>query len=300
MEKYYRDKRSIEVKVGVITIVSLVILVLGYAWLKQYLDLRDYTRVTVMFENANNIKPGETVTMNGMEVGRIKSMQVREDGVLITLLVRLHFPLKEGTMFHLHESNLMGGKRIDIRPGKGPGEIDLTKVQDGKTDAGITGVFARLDNLVEKIEGILSNIGDTDGILADFNELADSAKGMIASLNEIIEENRAPLGQAVEGASKTFGRVNRILDENEEPIQRTVKGLDSAAQDARELFSRLDSLMVRFDRISRNIEDGDNTVSHLLYEKKLYDDMVNAVTELDSLLEDVKAHPTKYFDFSVF
>ncbi len=300
MDKYYRDKRSIEVKVGIITVVSLLILVLGYAWLKQYLDMRNYTQVTVKFENANNIKPGETVTMNGVEVGRVKSLQVQEDGVVMTLLVRMHFPLKEGTLFRLHESNLMGGKRVDIDPGAGPGELDLTQVQTGHTDAGITGVFARLDNLVEKVDGIISQIGGSDGILGEFYALADSAKAMLANLNDIIGENREPLSDTVAGASDAFVKINRILNENEDPLKQTVENLDGAAGDARKLFARLDTLVARFDRISNNIESGDTTVSNLLNEKELYVDMVEAVAQLDSLLQDVKAHPKKYINLSVF
>ncbi len=300
MEKYYRDKRSIEIKVGIITVVSILILVLGYSWLKQYLEMRNFTDVLVMFENANNIKPGETVTMNGMEIGRIKSMKVEEDGVMITLQVHLDFPLKEGTIFRLHESNLMGGKRIDIRPGRGEKQLDLAQTFTGQTDAGITGVFARIDDLVAKLDGIVSRVGDSDGIIDDFAALADTAKTMLTNLNEMIDENRAPLGTAVESASGAFGKINRILDDNEKPIHDTLDNLNGATQEARVLFTKLDTLVARFDRISANIEEGDNTVSNLLNERELYNQMVEAVTEIDSLLEDVKAHPKKYFEFSVF
>jgi len=48
------------------------------------------------------------------------------------------------------------------------------------------------------------------------------------------------------------------------------------------------------------IERGDGTLGKLVTQDQLYQRADKVLTEMESLLTDVKKNPTKYFKFSVF
>jgi phospholipid/cholesterol/gamma-HCH transport system substrate-binding protein len=80
--------------VGIVTLVCLAVLVLGYAWLRDWFDSRKFDTCTVWFENANGIEPGDNVTVNGVQVGRVKKLAVADGGVTVTFAAHYEEPLR--------------------------------------------------------------------------------------------------------------------------------------------------------------------------------------------------------------
>jgi phospholipid/cholesterol/gamma-HCH transport system substrate-binding protein len=50
----------------------------------------------------------------------------------------------------------------------------------------------------------------------------------------------------------------------------------------------------------REVEHEDGTVKRLVKDRKLYDNLVKTLADLDSLVSDVKKNPQKYIHVSVF
>jgi len=48
------------------------------------------------------------------------------------------------------------------------------------------------------------------------------------------------------------------------------------------------------------IEQGDGSVGKLINDDALYDSLVQASSDLAALLADIKAHPSRYVNISVF
>ena len=66
------------------------------------------------------------------------------------------------------------------------------------------------------------------------------------------------------------------------------------------LVNDLDGVLSNFDKISRDLEVGNGTAGKLLKDDKLYANLEKASKELELLLEDLRLHPTRYVNISVF
>jgi ABC-type transporter Mla subunit MlaD len=72
MGKFYRRLRSTQIKTGIWTIVILLILVLGYLWLTNRLNMKSQQELSVVFDVIMGLEVGDKIMYRGMEAGRIK------------------------------------------------------------------------------------------------------------------------------------------------------------------------------------------------------------------------------------
>ena len=67
----------------------------------------------------------------------------------------------------------------------------------------------------------------------------------------------------------------------------------------KELYNRLNSLSGRLDEMLEKLEDGEGTVGQLLHDQQLYENMNVALTELRSLIEDIRKDPKRFLNIRV-
>ncbi len=65
------------------------------------------------------------------------------------------------------------------------------------------------------------------------------------------------------------------------------------------LYNRLNSLSDRFDQLLTRLNDGQGTMGQLLKDKQLYENMNGVVTDLRTLVADIRKDPRKYLNVKV-
>jgi len=83
--------------------------------------------------------------------------------------------------------------------------------------------------------------------------------------------------------------------------ERLTKGQGTAGKlltDA-ELYNRLAAVATRLDEVTRRLNDGEGTAGRLLRDKQLYENMNNAVSELRTLVTDIRKDPRKFLNVRV-
>jgi len=300
MAEFYKDQRKIEVRVGLIVIVCLIILIAGYAWLRNTLQLKTVTPVRIKFDNAQGIEIGDKVTVNGMETGRVKKIIQAEDGILITTNLTLKYPLRKGAKFYINDSNLMGGKQLDIiNPLKGE-PLDLKQVQIGEQSYGMSALISTVSAAMQQVQSLLAEINRPNGIASQVNSTLAESQSTFTKVNSVLDENKAEIKSAVEQINSFAKQLNSLLAKN-----RTK--LDNALQQTPELLQKaqttLDSLQIAASALENaigSITDGKGTVSGLINDDILYRNLLQSSARLDSLLADIKANPKRYFQVKVF
>jgi phospholipid/cholesterol/gamma-HCH transport system substrate-binding protein len=66
-----------------------------------------------------------------------------------------------------------------------------------------------------------------------------------------------------------------------------------------ELYNRLNSMADRLDKLTASLNQGEGTAGQLLHDKQLYENMNGTVTELRSLVKDIRADPKKFLNVKV-
>jgi phospholipid/cholesterol/gamma-HCH transport system substrate-binding protein len=114
------EKAKLETVVGVFVLVGIVCL--GYLAIKLgKLELvgGDVYEVEAQFNTASGLKPGSTVEIAGVEVGRVRGITLKEDRAMVKLAVNNAVKLYTDTIASIKTRGIIGEKFLNISPGGG-------------------------------------------------------------------------------------------------------------------------------------------------------------------------------------
>jgi phospholipid/cholesterol/gamma-HCH transport system substrate-binding protein len=300
MSEFYKDQRKIELRVGLIAILCLVILVLGYAWLRNALQLKSMTEVKVKFANAQGIELGDKVTVNGMEAGRIRKITQMEDGILISSLLRLKYPLRQGARYTIQDSNLMGGKQMNIENPASGEPLDPKQIQTGDASFGMTALFDTAAMTMQQINKLLAEINQPDGLAAQVKATLNESKTTFSKVNSTIDENRVDLKQAMQQISASATQLNELLTQNKPGLDKVIGLTPELLQKAQVALDSLQTATSSLQKAVYDITQGKGTLPSLINDDTLYQNLLKSTSRLDSLLLDIKKNPKRYFRVKVF
>jgi phospholipid/cholesterol/gamma-HCH transport system substrate-binding protein len=114
------EKAKLEMVVGVFVLVG--ILCLGYLAVKLgKLELvsGNVYEVDAQFNTASGLKPGSTVEIAGVEVGRVRGIVLKEDRAMVKLAVNNTVKLYTDTIASIKTRGIIGEKFLALSPGGG-------------------------------------------------------------------------------------------------------------------------------------------------------------------------------------
>ena len=114
------EKAKLEMVVGIFVLVGM--LSLGYLSIKLgKLELigGDVYEVEAQFNTASGLKPGSTIEIAGVEVGRVRGIVLREDRAMVKLAVNNTIKLYTDTIASIKTRGIIGEKFLALSPGGG-------------------------------------------------------------------------------------------------------------------------------------------------------------------------------------
>jgi phospholipid/cholesterol/gamma-HCH transport system substrate-binding protein len=114
------EKSKLELIVGVFVLVGIVCL--GYLSIKLgKLELigGDVYEVDALFNTATGLKAGAAVEVAGVEVGRVKRINLKEDRAMVRLAVQNGTILYSDTIASIKTRGIIGEKYLALSPGGG-------------------------------------------------------------------------------------------------------------------------------------------------------------------------------------
>lgn len=131
------QKAKLELVVGAFVLVGIICL--GYLSIKlgklEIIGGHLYN-IEAEFDSVSGLKPGATVEIAGVEVGRVKAITLKEDRGLVTLSIRNDVKLFSDTIASIKTRGIIGEKFVSLSPGGG-GEVlqPGSKIRD--TESGL-------------------------------------------------------------------------------------------------------------------------------------------------------------------
>ncbi len=114
------EKAKLELIVGVFVLIGVVCL--GYLSIKLgKLELigGDLYEVDAAFNSASGLKAGATVEIAGVEVGRVRSIVLKDDLAIVRLAVQNSVRLYSDTFASIKTRGIIGEKFLSLSPGGG-------------------------------------------------------------------------------------------------------------------------------------------------------------------------------------
>lgn len=294
---------SVELKVGSVVIVAAIILFFGIVWIKDYKFSVERYEYAVLFPNIGSLEVGDPVSVLGVKKGEVRSIELSGNDVLVAFNLTKDVELKSDAKFTVMNIGLMGERFINIVPGVSSEPLDLSHPVHGFYDTGIPEVMGMMGAAIDEIRHLVAVLEGTVGTpatTASIKEIIDNMQSISGDLRAMTGENREKMARAIDDLAVSSAKMKDFVDRNEEKLQGTVDNLGKVSDDFASISGRIDTLSQSIQSLVSDMESGRGTLGKAFKEDSLYNSLMKAATDLDSLLTDFKANPKKYIHFSVF
>lgn len=306
-------KISNETKVGIITISALTILILGFNFLKGKDLFKKSKKIYAVFNDLGSLSKSNEVKINGYVIGNVYGLDVKDkdmSGIVATinLTQEVNIPKDSKAMI---SSPLVGASYIVIEKGKStdflkPGDTLTTRVDVGILDdvkAQLTPTLTKVRSSLDTLNSVLDNVnkmlssGNRNNIeqtLANLNQASNA-------LNGLLDNKSGALAKTLDNAKD----ITESLKSNTDDIKATIGNAKTASEKlaALELQPTIDELngtIGQFKTILNKMDSKDGTLGALINDKTLYNNLSNAALGLEILLDDLRTHPKRYVNLSIF
>lgn len=300
-------KLTREIKTAILVIVSILLFIWGYSFLKGRDLFTNYKTLYVQYDNVEDLSASAPVTLNGLAIGKVSKITIDEvtGKLLVELQLKTDFPISKSSTASLYSPSLIGGKQIKIVPNLADKEL----AEDGQTltsavELGLTeSLGGKIEPIQQKLDKMLVNI---DVLVTGLNNTLDK------KTQENLKITIAELSQTMQQFHKASGSLNNILDTNKGQINGMVSNFNKVSNnfnkisdslnkaDLGKTVRSLNQTLAKVDGLMANLNSGKGTAGKLLNDDALYNNLAKTSKELELLLQDVRLYPTRYVNVSLF
>ncbi len=309
--------------VGIVASVGIVGLILGFFYLKGQELWKETDSYYAVFPRSEGLSTGSNVLLNGVQIGVVTEVKLypgKPDDILVSFDMTeldLKIPMNstatlssdllsgayinmsfyDTTSYHKNGDTLRCEIQEDLNTlvDKRLGTLE-TKVKEllGTADTAINVIstlFSRnTDNMDESFEGIRRAI-------LNFEKVSVNLDSMIASFSGSRHKIMAMLDN--------MASITNNLKESNSEITKTIQNVSSITSsiDSLDLSGTIGKAQTALDQVSiilDEVQNGDGTLTMLMQDSALYDNMNLMVEEAQRLVENIQEHPNRYLQFAVF
>ena len=307
-------KISNEVKVGVTALLTIIV----FIWLFSFLKGKDFLKSTAnyysVYDKVGGLQESSPVEVNGFRVGVVQSIHfidAQSGRLLVVFSVNKHFKLPKNTVAEIVPVSLLGGMKVQFVYGKGPGNYAHHDTIPGrlaesiidKVEAELLPVKDKITNLLSVLDTVISSVNDimSPEFKKNLNGTLSNLNNTTKSLDNIIGSKEKELKSTLENLDK----FSKMLSDNSGKMGKTFSNLESitdtlASADIYATVTNLKKSLEKTALMIDNMNNGKGSAGQFLTNDTLYTNLTNSLESLNVLLQDMKANPKRYVHFSVF
>lgn len=278
---------------GALTIMAVVLFVFGLYYLLGSPLLKGGMNVVVMLESGGGLKRGDRVSLQGVNVGSVRSVQLNgPQGVTATLRLNDDLPLPADTRASV-VGDVFGAHTVELLPGTA-----MVKIEPGDTLRGMrapalaeaaTELSATARNVLIRADSLLSPQAVAD-IHATAAIMPSSAEQLRAAFTEL------------RLAAAALKRTTESLDEASTgpALAAAIGRIDETARAMTAVASQMERSLAPLQSVFTKVDQGQGTLGRLVNDTSLYSELNGAARELRALATDIKANPKRYITVEIF
>jgi phospholipid/cholesterol/gamma-HCH transport system substrate-binding protein len=306
-------KISNETKVGALTAIAIVILILGFNFLKGRNLTERNDRIMSVFPDIKGLQVSNPVFIKGLQVGKIYEMHEKDNnltGIVVSFTLTKDINIPDNSMAVIN-SDLLGGSSLEIRLGN-----STTYIRHGDTlqssaklgimteitrslnpaIANINKTLSSLDLLIQQLSATLDpkTQGNLQSIIASLTSTSRQLERLIASQSVVLGKTM----NNVEMVTGTFAKNSGKIDSTISNLQATSASLASANID--QTLQSVTRTMNKLEQTINTINSKNGSLGMLLNDRQLYNELRMTNRSLTTLLDDIRVNPRRYVSVSVF
>lgn len=306
-------KISNETKVGVLVVTSLTILIVGYNFLKGNDVFQKEKQLYAVFAELGSLQKSNEVRINGLPIGAVynyKEIDKDLTGIIVTITLKRDLNIPTNSVATI-ESELLGTSYINISKGDA-----TTFLKNGDTlvtdrassilndvKAQLNPMFGKMRETLDVLQKSLANINEVFDAKTktNFHEIVANLNSTTVQLNSLLNDQTGSITQTINNAAS----ISENIKKNNDSITATISAVKKTAEkfSALELQSVIDSAKTTISTLQKTlikVNSTDNSIGAALTDKQLYLKLNETLLSAEILLDDLRAHPKRYVNISVF
>jgi phospholipid/cholesterol/gamma-HCH transport system substrate-binding protein len=301
---------SKEIKVGLLAVVALIALAVGFNFLRGSNLLSSDRTYYAIYPKVDGLNVGAPVILNGIKVGQVKNLELQPDqgnSIKASLELEKGITLGDSTKAGLSGS-LLGSKTITLLLGKNTKQFSGGETLQTTTAVSITDIVQqRAQSVLDTVNMTLSNLNGFLNKDAQTNIQGTlvGARQSTESLQRLIAANQANINQI----TRNFAQMSAALNKSTVKLDRIVSNFGKLSDSLnaapvgpalRNLNSTLTEAQTSLKGVSAALNDKTGSLGKLINDTLLYNNLNATAASSNALISDMKENPKRYVHFSVF
>lgn len=313
-------KVSNETKVGALTIIAITLIILGFNFLRGKTIFKSGNFIYAKYTDTKGLIVSNPVFVNGFQVGTVFDIENKSadlSQIIVSIKLNDAYKIPSNSIATIQD-NPLGTNSIAIVLGNAKAYL---KSEDTITTAPAASLLGDLMNTLSPLgEQTKKTISDLEKVLVNINKvLDDQNKANFAqilanlstattSLNKSMESVEAMLQSQSGSIAQTANNLNSFtknLSDNNKKINDIISNLDTTSKQIKDAnlsktIKEIQGVVAELTQTLHNLNNGDGTAAKLLNDPEIYKQLQSTIKSINTLVDDVKVHPKRYVNVSVF
>jgi phospholipid/cholesterol/gamma-HCH transport system substrate-binding protein len=271
-------KNTLETRLGLFVAFAAISAVL----ILEMVGAADFFRggytVSASFRTAQELKKGDLVRMAGVEIGRVKTVELEAGAAKVVMKINKGKTIKTDSKAAIRFTGLMGQNYVNIEfgtpaaPNAGEGFALPTDEQPD-----LSSLMVKLETVADSVKGLAEGF-KPENIAPLFGPITDFVKQNSNSLTTVIGNFRTVSDRIANGE----GTVGKLI--KDDALYNSAFGVTTNFQAA---SADIRSMISRAQGIIDDVNAGKGTLGKLTKDEALYQDTTVAMTNLKEILEKI-------------
>ncbi len=313
-------KISNETKVGALTAIAITLLILGFNFLKGKTLFKTGNFIIAKYTDTKGIMVSNPVYINGFQVGSVSDIENANKNLSeidVTIKLKDNYNIASNSVASIKD-NPLGSPSIVITQGNSntflkTGDTILTAANPGLLGDAMNKLAPVTDQIkttVHTLDSVLKNINtifdpntknNMQQVIANINKTTASLAVSAASIQTMMNEQTGAITQSMNNAAA----FTKNLADNNEKVNRMLSNVEKTTDNfsKADIAGSVDRLKITINNLNSILDkvgSQDGTLGKLMNDKTLYNNLVNTVRSANILMDDLRLHPKRYVNISVF
>jgi phospholipid/cholesterol/gamma-HCH transport system substrate-binding protein len=311
---------SNETKVGALTVIAVTLIVLGFNFLRGKTIFKSGNFIYAKYHDTKGLIVSNPVYVNGYQVGtvfEIENLNANLSEISVAIKMNNNYQIPVNSIATIQE-NPLGTNSINITLGTA---TDYLKNGDTVRTAPATSLLGDFMNTlspmgeqfkktIDELRKVLVNVNTVmdDQNKANFKELianltktSDNLNKSMASIQQMVDKQGGSIAQTAENLN---GFTKNLADNNKK-INNIINNLDSTSQSIKDAnlnktIKEIQTALAGINLTLQKLNTGNGTAAKIMNDPSVYTELKNTINSVNTLVDDIKVHPKRYINISVF
>jgi len=311
---------SNETKVGALTVIAVTVIILGFNFLRGKTIFKSGNFIYAKYHDTKGLIVSNPVFVNGFQVGtvfEIENLNANLSEISVAIKMNNNYQIPVNSIATIQE-NPLGTNSIYISLGNATSYLkngDTVKTAPATSLLGdfmntLSPMGEQFKKTIDELRKVLVNVNDVmdeenkdhfKELISNLTKTSDNLNKSMASIQQMVDKQGGSIAQTADNLN---GFTKNLADNNKK-ISNIINNLDSTSQSIKDAnlnktIKEIQTALVGINLTLQKLNTGNGTAAKLMNDPAVYTELKNTINSVNTLVDDIKVHPKRYINLSVF